>query len=203
MNSLIAAAAINDLDELVRLHTRCFPLYMNTRLGKRYLRSNLYWYLSQPGAMLLTARGDGKIISYVAGIRAGSAGRMNRFLFFPALEGFLRHPWLLFHKKFILTAIKKLLSLFAAPSRHEPAIGGPGLHVLSICTDPLYRGQGIARQLLREMEARAAQKNFRYLRLFTYKNNETAQHLYTEEGWKAVSETGSGHYFVREIPHSR
>jgi GNAT superfamily N-acetyltransferase len=51
---------------------------------------------------------------------------------------------------------------------------------------PAYRGRGVARQLLRELESRARDLGYSLARLDTGPAQRAAQHLYESEGYRAI-----------------
>jgi len=62
-------------------------------------------------------------------------------------------------------------------------------YIWSIATDPNFRGQGYAGQLLDEIEAWARQENKVFIFLTTHENNP-AQKLYFDKGYRVLKVVG-------------
>lgn len=61
----------------------------------------------------------------------------------------------------------------------------PVLNLHDLAVDPTFRGQGIGRLLLKDLEARARKEGFCRLSLEVRKDNLVAQALYRSEGFSA------------------
>lgn len=64
--------------------------------------------------------------------------------------------------------------------------GPDGADIMSIATDPAYRGQGIAKLLLTDMEQRLRTLKLQWITLEVRPTNESAQKLYASMGFQQV-----------------
>jgi GNAT superfamily N-acetyltransferase len=98
-------------------------------------------------------------------------------------------PWLVLAPEFrnrlamggtLLLKFRKGVPPAAAPGGRAPSFG-----ILSVCTHPAARGQGVAQRLMEESERIARDRGFTRMHLTVHASNAPAIRLYERLGWRA------------------
>ena len=77
---------------------------------------------------------------------------------------------------------------------YEDYLGEKGCRVMALFVDPMHRGKGLSKVLMRFFINRAKSLGFRRIKLDCYFKNDRAQGLYHKLGFKFCSEIYSAHY---------
>lgn len=183
-----------DVAALAALHRVAFPHAAVSQLGRataeRYYESIL---ANANESLLLGTFDDNRLAAFViAGVWDEPEKQfLRRNLQFVATR-LLLQPWLLF-QPFIRERIRGGVSMLfhrgaSKPPAARDAVAAPApvrsLEILYLGVDPADRGQGLARQLLKRVEAFAHEHDFAQLDLSVYLDNTAAIELYLSEGWQ-------------------
>ncbi|HEX8617379.1 MAG TPA: GNAT family N-acetyltransferase [Thermoanaerobaculia bacterium] len=178
------------------LQLEAFRGYMNARLGTRYARAMLDWFMKAEGTITLVALDDdGNVIGYVAGAPDGYGAAMSRAIMPAAVRAALTRPGLLFDARVRRRAGERIRSIFtkkspAAP--HSAHLPRPVIALVAIGVAEQARGRGAGALLLHEFEARARALGMRSMRLSVYDHNAAARRAYEHAGWIAGPGTRAG-----------
>lgn len=72
-------------------------------------------------------------------------------------------------------------------------------YLTMLAVDPSYRGLGIAKKLISEMEAELSRRCFHTIKLEVYKSNYNAFSMYTSQGYKITEETDTSYFLQKNI----
>jgi ribosomal protein S18 acetylase RimI-like enzyme len=197
----------SDLDKIAQCHASAFPESLSSKMGRKYLRKMIEWYLADEKRFLFHAEEDGKCAGYFGGMihdgtqSTGSASGMIQFSFNEAVISILSRPWLLFHKEvtskysLISKNIKNRFSTRKTETKKNKNSGSKatepsfGLVVIGVAQE--YRGKGYGSFLLREFESEARKRNIFVLELTVRNDNEEAIRAYERNGWIRSKLSGS------------
>lgn len=193
----------DDLKEIAKCHLKAFPDSFSSKLGFRYCRKMLSWYIEDKRGEMFHIEEDGKIIGYCGSIikfkygQSGSSTSMIQHSFYTLMGSLILRPWLLFHMEIMnhLPFIWKNIKLKFKTSKsfkkaqiapEEEFIPTIGLVVIGV--DPQYQGKGYGSMLLKEFERRAIVKGFKNAQLSVRKDNMQAIAAYKKNGWIVAHE---------------
>jgi GNAT superfamily N-acetyltransferase len=195
----------SDLDKIARIHVKTFGDSLSSRLGFKYCRKMISWYLEDERGELFHLVESGEILGYCGGLsitvpgKHGSATSVTQFSFKELITSFFLRPWLIFHPEirkrlpFIWKNLKLRLGLSSMNDLAKttdvvkPFIPSMGLVVIGVL--PEYQGKGYGSVILKEFERRANEKGFRRINLSVRKDNRQAIAAYMKNGWR-ISSTG-------------
>lgn len=72
-------------------------------------------------------------------------------------------------------------------------------YLTMLAVDPCYRGLGIAKRLIVEMEEKLSFKGFESVKLEVYKTNQSAYLLYSNHGYKIVEEVDTSYFMQKDL----
>lgn len=93
----------SDLDKIARIHVKTFSDSLSSRLGFKYCRKMISWYLEDERGELFHLVESGEILGYCGGLsitvpgKHGSATSVTQFSFKELITSFIFRPWLVFH----------------------------------------------------------------------------------------------------------
>ena len=198
---MLVSSQKNQLHNIALCHIACFPKSMSSRLGIRYVKKTLEWFLVNPNRFLFHVENEHQIQGYCGGfvpqkIGDGSSSGMLQYAFNEALVGLMTHPWLFFHAeirhyyRFLWLNVKRKLTGKVIPiSKPDPMQAEPshvGLVVIGVHPD--YRGSGAAKLLADEFEKRAKTYNRKELVLSVKSDNLRAVNAYKKFGWQVAKQ---------------
>lgn len=70
-----------------------------------------------------------------------------------------------------------------------------------LAVDPAFRGRGVAKKLISEMEAYVLDAGFKYVKLEVYKNNVSALSMYRRFGYEIVEESHNSYFLKKSMHH--
>lgn len=181
------------------LHRRAFRGSMNASLGGPYARAFLGWFAAAAArseAVALAAVAEAGPLGYAVGAPMGYGESLSRALLLPAALGLAPRPWLLVRRRFLTTALGRVLALLrprraaegGAGATAEPA--GITVSLVGIGVAPEARGRGVGDALMTAFEARARELGATSLRLSVYPDNHAARRLYERHGWRPAESGG-------------
>ena len=181
----VVPMAEDSIPEVERIHVEAFAGYMNTRLGRSYMRAFFNWFLTAPGGVALIARDEkAGVLGYLVGAPIDYGPRMNRDLARVAAVSVALRPWLLLHRTFWTIIATRLRSyLGRTPIPHASPLPDPALSLIAIGVGREARGKKVGALLVRAFEDRARGLRARSLQLTVYENNSIARKLYETAGW--------------------
>lgn len=196
----IINSQLSDLDNIAECHKSAFPDSLSSKMGIKYLKKMIEWYLADEKRFLFHIEENGKCAGYCGGMIhdgtqvSGSASGMIQYSFNEAVKSILLRPWLLFDKeiiskyslitKNIKSRFKKKKKISATDQkknthvRIEPSLG---LVVIGVSSE--FQGKGYGSLLLQEFENRAKEMNFKLINLTVRNNNSQAIKAYERNGW--------------------
>ncbi len=188
------------LPEIADCHMACFPASLATRLGKRYVKKSLEWFLVNPNRFLFHIIDNEKVVGYCGGfmpvkIGDGSSSGMLQHAFNEAVKGLVTRPYLIFHAEvrqhypFLWMNIKRRVTGKAKPFKPAATqVFKPFVGLVVIGVLPAYRGQGLAQQLMTQFEENARQFQQNEVVLSVKKDNARAIKAYNNFGWQIKEE---------------
>ena len=204
----------SDLDKIAGIHIKTFPYSLSSKLGFKYCRKMISWYLEDERGELFHLEDSGEIVGYCGGLaikvpgRHGSATSVTQFSFKELIGSFIFRPWVIFHPEirkrvpFIWKNLKLRLGLSGVKAQvkihdgEKPFIPSMGLVVIGVL--PEYQGKGYGSVLLKEFERRAREKGFKIINLSVRMDNEQAISTYMKNGW-IISSTGEEELSMHKI----
>lgn len=190
----------SDLEKIAVCHMSAFPDSLSTKMGLRYLKKMIEWYLADEKRFLFHIEENGKCAGYCGGMihdgtqQSGSASGMIQYSFNEAVVAIILRPWLLFHRE-VLTKYalirKNVRNRFKkkqkvrnnetkdlSSEKPEPSVG---LVVIGVSME--FQGKGYGSVLLQEFERRAKDMNYKLINLTVRNDNEQAIKAYERNGW--------------------
>jgi ribosomal protein S18 acetylase RimI-like enzyme len=173
------------VSQVADVHLQAFTGYMNTRIGRRYVRSFIEWFRRANDAIALAAIVDGTVAGYVVGAPIGYQQRMNRDLLLVAASGLLLHPWVFLEGRFRRQVSGRLANLMGRQSdtAGEPDLPQPTMCLVGIGVSRDMQGRQIGSLLMHAFECEARRRGARSLSLSVYKENTAARQLYEKRRW--------------------
>lgn len=188
-----------DIDRLSSIHKAAFKGYMNSSMGKGYIKAFLKWFLTYQGTVTLMAQMDDTACGYIVGAPMGYDSVMNQALFNTALIGILTHPLVLFHKNFLAAVVIKLKMIVGLKhvNKAKDTLPGKGISLVGIAVDPACEGKGVGKQLMQQFEQQAIQKGMDYMCLSVYSSNQRAKSVYEKQGWALLQDNDGVMYYYK------
>lgn len=200
-NAAIAIAPYSaaDIENIIPIHLAAFEGYMNARLGKKYARAFLGWFLTYPNSIALKAELDGTICGYALGAPIGYIKFVNRDLFLLAAFSILANPGVILHENFVSNAKERLRLLVGrrASNVSEKDPEGKGLSFVAMGVAPQFSGLGVAQALEAEFLERARAIGMDYVRGSVYDWNKKVRHIHEKSGFQALRQTGNVVYYFK------
>lgn len=167
------------------LHFEAFAGFMNTRIGRRYVRSFINWFRGQEAAIALAAVADGAVVGYTVGAPLGYQQWMNRDLAAVAAGGMIIRPWVLLDASFRHAVGERLGILLGRKPADlaKPELPPPTLSLVGIGVSPKLSGRRVGDRLMEAFEAEARERGMKSLMLSVLANNAPARRLYERRGW--------------------
>jgi len=193
-----------DIEDLATIHLAAFSGYMNSRMGRGYVKKFLLWFLTYPNAITLKATRDGKASGYVVGAPVDYAKSLNRDLLAIGIFSVITHPGVVVHPNFVKAIFPRLRLLL----KKKASVVTPlhqarrGVSLIGIAVDPQQSGHGIGTELMKAFEIQASVKRMDYMALSVYDYNEKARAVYEKLDWKVSRRDGTGVYYEKALQHS-
>ena len=196
----IINSQFSDLDNIAECHKSAFPDSLSSKMGIKYLKKMIEWYLADEKRFLFHIEENGKCAGYCGGMIhdgtqiSGSASGMIQYSFNEAVKSILLRPWLLFDKeiiskyslitKNIKSRFKKKKKISATDQKKNTLVRiEPSLGLVVIGVSSEFQGKGYGSLLLQEFENRAKEMNFKLINLTVRNNNSQAIKAYERNGW--------------------
>ncbi|NLX15213.1 MAG: GNAT family N-acetyltransferase [Phycisphaerales bacterium] len=203
------------VDEVARLHQRCFPDYFLTHLGQTFLRRYYLEFCRHSTDYALVAcckTGDP-----VAGVVVGSADaqahfrslyRRNMLLFAPLVgwrvivdSTIRRAIWQ--RMAHLRAAARSVIPGFRKPASAPLSDKGPKnqcpMRLLGIAVAPEYRGSGLAARLTECFETLLRQAGHPRVGLSVLPENQRAIAFYRKTGWQVTHASEAGSWFEKDL----
>ncbi len=172
-----------DVEAVTEVHLAAFRGYLNTRLGRGYLRAFLGWFVRDEAGIALVVECNGRCAGYVVGAPLGYQRRLSLRTIPAAALGALVRPWVVFDTR-VRRAVAARMSTMLGSDRTESVLGQTGtFSLVGIAVDPAVVGQGLGAALMSAFEKEARRAGARDLRLSVYPDNAAARRLYERCGW--------------------
>jgi len=204
----------SDLDIIARIHIKAFPNSLSSKLGFKYCRKMISWYLEDERGELFHLVESGEVLGYCGGLSIiasgmhGSATSVTQYTFGELITSFIFRPWLVFHTEihkrlpFIWKNLKLRLGLARMNNQEKTIATGksfvPSMGLVVIGVLPECQGKGYGSIILKEFEKRAREKGFKRINLSVRKDNEKAIAAYMKNGW-LISSTNDEELSMHKI----
>lgn len=201
---MIRQVQIDDLDEIVRVHSDCFPNSFSTQMGSNLLKKMYLEYFIQSPELFLLAEENDECIGFVMGYYFDRENCLTQFkkknrlcFFFTTLKlliTFNKPAWkklkdfLRFSNSFV--TINDSVNCF---SKAEMA------DLLSICVIDPFRGKGTANQLIEEYENVLKDHNIRVCMLTVSTENNRGIAFYEKHGYSICRKADGCNTYFKSI----
>jgi GNAT superfamily N-acetyltransferase len=193
---------LNHIASIAECHMACFPDSLAGKLGLKYVKKMLEWFLVDNSRFLFHIELDGQVIGYCGGfvskgVGDGSSSGMLQHAFTEAILGVAKKPWLVLHKEvrpmypFIFRNIKRRLfgktnnpATTVIENKERQKLSG----LVVIGVHPQHRGTGIYNELMEEFFVQSKRLNAIGSKLSVKKNNARGIAAYTKFGWQVDEE---------------
>ena len=196
----IINSKISDLEKIAVCHISAFPDSLSSKMGLRYLKKMIEWYLADEKRFLFHIEENGKCAGYCGGMihdgtqTSGSASGMIQYSFNEAIMSILLRPWLLFNKEIIskYSLITKNINkrfknkkttIVIDQRKKASVIIEPSVGLVVIGVSSEFQGKGYGSLLLQEFENRAKEMNYKLINLTVRNDNTQAIKAYERNGW--------------------
>lgn len=180
----------NLLDDTVELHLDAFRGYLNTLLGRGYIKAFITWFIRNKGTIAIVALDDHqKVVGYALCAYAGYGAELNRDLFLGTAVRILTRPWLICNARFRGRLLERIKSLVRPRQNSSQALElpEPSMSLVAIGVASANRRSRIGQCLIEAVESRARSLHMRSLVLSVYEDATAARHFYERCGWRACS----------------
>lgn len=181
----------------VEVHLEAFEDYMNVKLGRRYVRAFLLWFVGNPSSVALVSQVHGETVGYVVGAPVGYNRRLNRDLWLVGGLGLATRPYLLLEPRVRNNLCRRLRAMFSrsGPAQESifPSLPKPTMSLVGIGLRKNCRGHGTGAALLRAFEEEARKRGMASYCLSVYRSNKQARRFYEKHGM-ACHEAGQEDY---------
>lgn len=209
----------SDLEKIAECHRSAFPDSLSTKMGQKYLKKMIEWYLTDEKRFLFHIEENGKCAGYCGGMihdgtqPSGSASGMIQYSFNDAVLAIIFRPWLLFHKEVIskYSLIKKNIrnrfimkkkSVIKVYNDKPKVLPVPSVGLVVIGVSKEFQGKGFGSVLLQEFENRSKEMNFNLINLTVRNDNDKAIKAYERNGWIKSKLTGNSLEMYKEIKNN-
>jgi ribosomal protein S18 acetylase RimI-like enzyme len=190
----IKIATDADLERIATCYLSAFPQSISSKLGTKYIKHNLGWFLNDTNRFLFFCEVDSNCVGFCGGYvwmknGDGSTSSMLNYSKGIRNEILIRKPWVLFDQSSINKVIKFIkikFNLFLKSkkiientfTRNQPSTG-----LVVIGVDPLYKGKNIASSLIEYFEQISINRGINNLHLSVRKENTRAIEFYKKHHW--------------------
>ena len=183
------------LDSVALCHMKSFPESISTKLGKRYVKKMLEWYMVSENRFIFGCFEKDVIVGYVGGlIGTGSTSAMIQYSFWEGVTSLFFKPQVLLNInilkkrniifKNIFTRIFYFLNIKHKKSGKKKNNGkNDSVGLIVIGVDSQYRRAGIGGLLLKRFERQCKNFSINKAHLSVKNNNFKAIEAYKKFGW--------------------
>jgi hypothetical protein len=191
---------MNDLGGLTKCHKESFPNALSTKLGDRFIKKMLSWYILDARGLLFHIKYHDQYFGYCGGILIkqpglpGAATSITQHSFKSFIFSFISKPWLIWHpenlkrikfiKKNILTWLGVKKNINSPVTNNGNFEATMGLVVIGVPTYLQSKGYGSA--MLKEFERIAKENGFKKIALSVKLTNIKAINTYKKNKWMEV-----------------
>ncbi|MDK2742981.1 MAG: GNAT family N-acetyltransferase [Nitrospira sp. BO4] len=175
------------LDDVAELHLDAFAGFVNTLLGRGYVKSFVTWFIRNKGTMALAAIDENqKLVGYALAAPVGYSSRLNRDLYLVTIARILVRPWLIFNPRFRSIVMERVRSLVGQRQNASQTLElpGPSMSLVAIGVASDQRRGKIGQRLMQAVEAGACRLQMRSLVLSVYESATTTRRFYEQCGWQ-------------------
>jgi len=197
----------NVLDDIVELHLDAFAGYVNTLLGRGYIKAFVKWFIRNKGTIAIAAIDDQqKVVGYALSAPTGYSTRLNRDLFWGTTVRILTRPWLIFDSRFRIVLVQRMKNLIGLRQNASQALElpEPSMSLVAIGVASAQRRSKIGHRLMRAVEEEARDFQMRSLVLSVYESATAARRFYEQCGWEPCSKAarkGGVMKYWRQLDH--
>lgn len=164
--AMIREAKLEDLEQIVKVHIRCFPDSFSTQLGEKLLEKFYLEYLKEIPDLFLIAEEDSNIVGFCMGYLCEDNEYMKKFLKHNFIAISIRCLKLLLSRNTCMILKLRQMKKKENPDILERNINNAPQNqkgdLLSLCVIPRYRGTGIAQQLVKNYIIALKNRNREY-----------------------------------------
>lgn len=180
----------NALDDTVELHLDAFAGYLNTLLGRGYIKAFITWFVRNKGTIAIVAIDDHqKVVGYALCAYAGYGAKLNRDLFWGTAVRILTRPWLICNARFRGRLLERIKILIGPRQNSSQALElpEPSMSLVAIGVASANRRSKVGQCLIQAIESRARSLHMRSLVLSVYEDATAARRFYEQCGWRLCS----------------
>jgi len=189
------------VSDAANLHAEIFSAYLNSRFGKRYIKSYINWFVHTKEALAIAAVDDERcIVGYALGVSSKHGHKMHRALRWVVACSLILRPWILCDKRFWQEArsrIEPLARSVKTGDRND--LPQPSMALVSIGVHSSHRRESVGLRLMETFEQIATGRKTQSLYAWVFEDNISARRLYEKCGWQpcadSLSTRGSLKYF--------
>lgn len=188
--AIVSATDGTMLDEIVELHMDAFAGYLNTLLGRGYIKAFVKWFTRNKGTIALVAVDDQqKVIGYALAAPKEYSVKLNRDLFWGTSVRTLMRPWLISNARFRNVLVQRLKSLIGVRWNVSQMLElpEPSMSLVAIGVASAQRRSRIGERLIQAVEDEARKLQTRSLVLSVYEDATAARRFYEQCGWRPCS----------------
>jgi glycosyltransferase involved in cell wall biosynthesis/ribosomal protein S18 acetylase RimI-like enzyme len=181
------------LDDIAELHLDAFAGFLNTLLGRGYVKAFITWFIRNKKTIALAAIDENhKVVGYALGAPVGYSARLNRDLGLVTAARILVRPWLICNSRFRSVLVERMRSLIDQRGNASQALElpCPSMSLVAIGVASAQRRSKIGQRLMQAVEAKARDSEIRSLVLSVYESATAARRFYEQCGWRLCSGEG-------------
>lgn len=178
------------LDDIAELHLDAFAGYLNTLLGRGYVKVFVTWFIRNKGTIAIAAVDHNqKVIGYALGAPMGYSTQLNRDLSLSIAARILARPWLILNSRFRTVLFERMRNFIGLRQNASQVVElpGPAMSLVAIGVASSQRRRKIGQRLMQAVETKARDLQMRSLVLSVYENATATRHFYEQCGWRPYS----------------
>jgi len=183
-----------DLDTVADIHMYAFKDHISSKLGKRYNKAFLGWFIKDDCIPLVATDETGKAVAYYIAAPFGYQKAMNKALLPIAIVEMIKRPWVFFNKKILNTVwvrAKIMMGLNTFVDTTKAKYPGKLIAMVGQGKGKEAKEKGMSVALMTAAHVEARKLGYEYARGTVYKTNVIAKSILEKLGYIAEPENSS------------
>jgi ribosomal protein S18 acetylase RimI-like enzyme len=194
---MIEKLKISHIDQIVAIHTICFPENQSTEFGANFLKAHYLGHINAPNAVCFVYEDKGKIVGFIVG--GVNLRNLLRQVFLNSKIRFLISLFINIAKnpKITISKYYGYAKSYLLPKSNEKTFYSDNTAGLeSVAVLPKYRGRGIAEQLTEVFLRELNKRKIGACRLGVKADNIPARKFYEKMGFKQNNKKGTSYIYI-------
>ncbi|GBE29676.1 hypothetical protein BMS3Bbin04_00698 [bacterium BMS3Bbin04] len=195
---LIVPIREEHIEDLVDVYQEAFQDSASGKMGRRYARNFLSWFMTCEDGIALTAVEGKTVLGFVVGAVMGYQKNLNRYMFWTVFWSLIRRPHLWIKKDIIRNIVARVQVVLGMHSKQVSATGvhypQPCMSYVGVAVSSKARGKGVGKKF-NSTFLNICENSDRIVavRSTSHEDNVPACRIYVDLGWKEVAKNEAGY----------